>query len=229
MRVPPSLAERYPVARELGRGGMAAVYLARDLKHGSDVAVKVVRPAWAAATGRERFLREIAIAAQLHHPHIVPLYDSGEAEGVLFYVMPYEDGPSLRARLSDEGVLPIIDAMAILRDVTRALAYAHGHGVVHRDPRPDNVLLSEGSAMVTDFEIAKALTAATGAEGARAGLTQTGLGIGTLAYMAPEQVLGDPDTDHRADIYSFGCLAYELFTGKPPFTGCRRTRWRRRS
>lgn len=217
VHVPVSLAARYPVSREIGRGGMAVVYLARDLKHARDVAVKVVRPELAATVGRERFLREIAIAAQLHHPHIVPLYDSGEADGFLYYVMPYEEGPSLRARVSQEGALPAGEAMSILRDVARALAYAHAHGVVHRDIKPDNVLLSGSSAVVTDFGIAKAFTA--GSDASQAALTQTGMGIGTPAYMAPEQLLADPGTDHRADIYSFGCLAYELLTGKPPFHG----------
>jgi len=215
-RLPPILGGRYETSRELGRGGMARVYLARDIKHGRDVAVKVIRPELAASLGRDRFLREIAIAARLRHPNIVPLYDSGDADGLLYFVMPYEDGSSLSTRLTGEGPLPLGAAVGVLRDVARALQYAHEHGVVHRDIKPDNVMMSGGAAVVTDFGIAKAVSAAQLA-GATSELTQTGLGIGTPAYMAPEQAVGDPSSDHRADIYSFGCLAYEVFTGKPPF------------
>jgi len=211
---PPSLAERYRVARELGRGGMATVYLARDLKHGREVAVKVVHPSVASALGPERFLREIAIAAQLHHPHIVQLYDSGEADGSLYYVMPYEAGLSLRQRLARDGALPLDEAVTILRDVCEALAHAHGHGIIHRDIKPDNVLLSDRHAMVTDFGVAKAATDAT----ARDRQTATGIVLGTPAYMAPEQIGADPDIDHRADIYAVGVLGYELLAGQPPFT-----------
>jgi serine/threonine-protein kinase len=213
--LPALLGDRYRVGRELGRGGMARVYLARDEKHGRDVAIKVIRPELSASLGHERFLREIEIAARLRHPNIVPLYDSGEVDGSLYFVMPYEEGPSLRERLA-EGPLPIADALSVLRDVARALGYAHEHGVVHRDVKPDNVMLSGGAAVVTDFGIAKAVSAAlTDRHGPT--LTQTGSAIGTPAYMAPEQATGDPSTDHRADIYSFGCLAYEIFTGSPPF------------
>ncbi len=214
--LPDLLGDRYRVGRELGRGGMARVYLARDLKLGRDVAIKVIRPELSASLGHDRFLREIEIAARLRHPNIVPLHDSGEVAGSLYFVMPYEEGPSLRERLSQDGALPVADALNVLRDVARALAYAHDHGVVHRDVKPDNVMLSGGAAVVTDFGIAKAVSAAlTDVSGPT--LTQTGSAIGTPAYMAPEQATGDPSTDHRADIYSFGCLAYEVFTGQPPF------------
>jgi serine/threonine-protein kinase len=220
------LGGRYRTGRELGHGGMASVYLAHDIKHGRDVAVKVIRPELAASLGRDRFLREIAIAARLRHPNIVPLFDSGDADGVLYFVMPYEDGPSVSARLASDGPLSIAETVSVLRDVARALHYAHGQGVVHRDIKPDNVMMSSGAAVVADFGIAKAIAAAAGGDrpdgdGAKdlptTAITQFGAGIGTPAYMAPEQAMGDPSTDHRADIYSFGCLAYELLTGKPPF------------
>ena len=216
--LPAVLGGRYRVGRELGRGGMARVYLARDEKHGRDVAIKVIRPELSASLGHDRFLREIEIASRLRHPNIVPLYDSGEIEGSLYFVMPYEEGPSLRERLA-EGPMPIADALSVLRDVARALAYAHEHGVVHRDVKPDNVMLSGGAAVVTDFGIAKAVSAALSDDSnvSRSTLTQSGSAIGTPAYMAPEQATGDPSTDHRADIYSFGCVAYEIFTGSPPF------------
>ena len=213
--IPEVLAGRYRIARELGHGGMATVHLARDLKHDRDVAVKIIRPEVAAALGRARFLREIAIVAQLHHPHIVPLYDSGEADGVLFYVMPYLDGHSLRERLALERTVPIAQAVVILRDVCDALAHAHERGLVHRDIKPDNVLLSGRHAMVTDFGVARAVTAAA----ERWTATGAGVLLGTPAYMAPEQATGDPKIDHRADIYAFGVLAYELLAGRLPFTG----------
>jgi len=214
--LPEVVTGRYRVGRELGRGGMACVYLARDEKHGRDVAIKVIRQDLSASLGHERFLREIEIAARLRHPNIVPLYDSGEVDGSLFFVMPYEEGQSLRQRLRQDGALPIADALGVLRDVARALVYAHEHGVVHRDVKPDNVILSGGAAVVTDFGIAKAVSVAlTSAPDAT--LTQAGTVIGTPTYMAPEQATGDAATDHRADLYSFGCLGYELFTGHPPF------------
>ena len=216
LALPEVLAGRYRVGRELGRGGMATVYLARDEKHGRDVAIKVIRQDLSASLGHERFLREIEIAARLRHPNIVPLYDSGDANGSLFFVMPYEDGQSLRERLRRAGALPIADALGILRDVARALAYAHEHGVVHRDIKPDNVMLSGDAAVVTDFGIAKAVSVAL-SDAPDATLTQAGTVIGTPAYIAPEQATGDVGVDHRADIYSFGCLAYELFAGHPPF------------
>jgi len=214
--LPEILAGRYRVGRELGRGGMASVYLGQDLKHGRDVAIKVIKSDLSASLGHERFLREIEIAARLRHPNIVPLYDSGEVGGLLYFVMPYEDGQSLRERLRQAGSLPIGDALSVLRDVARALAYAHEHGVVHRDVKPDNVMLSGGAAVVTDFGIAKAVSVAL-TDAGDATLTQAGTVIGTPAYMAPEQATGDAAVDHRADIYSFGCLGYELFAGHPPF------------
>jgi serine/threonine-protein kinase len=214
--VPETLALRYRIVRELGRGGMAVVYLARDLKHGRDVAVKVVRPEVAAALGRDRFLREIAIAARLHHPNIVALYDSGEADGFLYYVMPFEPGLSLRERLAREGPPPLDEAVLILRDVCEALAHAHQSGVVHRDIKPDNVLLAGRRALVTDFGVAKALTEASGDGSPQ---TTAGFTLGTPAYMAPEQIGPNPHVDHRADIYAVGLLAYELLAGQPPFRG----------
>ena len=214
-RLKAALADRYAIERELGRGGMATVYLAEDLKHHRKVAVKVLRPELAAALGPERFLREIEVAAKLHHPHILPLYDSGEADGFLYYVMPYEEGQSLREKLAKEGELPVAEAVRLLRDVVDALAHAHKHGVVHRDIKPDNVMLSGRHALVTDFGVAKAVSEATG----RQKLTTAGVALGTPAYMAPEQAVADPHIDHRADIYAVGVLAYELLTGRPPFTG----------
>ena len=214
--LPDVLGGRYRIERELGRGGMARVYLARDLKHARLVAVKVIRPELAASLGRDRFLREIRIAAHLHHPNIVALYDSGDADGVLYFVMPYEEGPSLRERLARDDMLPVAECVRVLRDIARALAYAHDRGVVHRDVKPDNVMLSGGAAVVADFGIAKAVSVAQG-DTALHTLTQAGAGLGTAAYMSPEQAVGDPSTDHRTDINSFGCLAYELFSGKPPF------------
>ena len=210
-----ALAGRYALERELGQGGMATVYLARDLRHERLVAVKVLRPELAASLGPERFLREIKLAAQLQHPHILPLHDSGEASGFLYYVMPYVKGESLRGRLDRGGELPVHDAVKILIEVTDALAYAHGQGVVHRDIKPDNVLHSGRHALVTDFGVAKALSEAT----ARQQLTTEGIALGTPAYMAPEQATADPAVDHRADLYAVGVLGYELIAGRPPFTG----------
>jgi serine/threonine-protein kinase len=209
-RLTSALSDRYKIESELGSGGMATVYLAEDVKHHRQVAVKVLRPDLAAALGPERFLREIEVAAQLHHPHVLPLYDSGDADGFLYYVMPYERGQSLREKLAKEGELPISDAVRILRDVVDALAHAHKLGVVHRDIKPDNVMLSERHAVVTDFGVAKAVTEATG----RHQLTTAGVALGTPAYMAPEQASADPNIDHRADIYAVGALAYELLTGR---------------
>ena len=208
-RFPDALRERYRLMGELGRGGMATVYLARDVKHGRDVAVKVVHPAVSARLGADRFLREIEIVGQLHHPHIVPLYDSGEAGGALYYVMPYEAELSLRQRLARDGPLAPDDVVLILRDVCDALAFAHARGIVHRDIKPDNVLVSGRHVMITDFGIATA----------REAETASGAVLGTPAYMAPEQIGADPHTDHRADIYAVGVLGYELLTGQPPFAG----------
>jgi Tol biopolymer transport system component/tRNA A-37 threonylcarbamoyl transferase component Bud32 len=214
-RLKAALADRYAIEEELGSGGMATVYLAEDLKHKRKVAVKVLRPELAATLGPERFLREIEVAAQLTHPHILPLHDSGDADGFLYYVMPYIEGQSLREKLATEGELPIAEAVKILREVVDALASAHKHGVVHRDIKPDNVLLSETHAMVTDFGVAKAVHEATGRET----LTTAGVALGTPSYMAPEQAAADPHIDQRADIYAIGVLAYELLAGRPPFTG----------
>ena len=211
-RFPDALSDRYRVDRELARGGMATVYLAHDLKHARDVAVKVLHPSVALVLGRERFLREIEIAAQLHHPHIVPLYDSGDAAGALYYVMPYEAGASLRRRLAEQGPLPIEDAVLVLRDVCDALAYAHEHGIVHCDVKPDNVLLSGRHGLVTDFGIARAAK-----EAAPDGLRAGSVVFGTPAYMAPEQIDAASEIDRRTDIYAVGVLAYELLAGRPPF------------
>ena len=207
-----ALAARYEVEREVGRGGMATVHLARDLKHRRLVAIKLFHPDLAATLGPERFEREVAIAARLSHPHILPLFDSGEAAGVLYYVMPFVSGESLRARLRTQGALPVDEALRIAVDVAGALAYAHAQGIVHRDVKPENVMLHEGEAMVTDFGIAKALSVAGEA------LTRTGLIVGTPAYMSPEQAAGDA-VDGRSDVYSLACVLFELLTGRPPFEG----------
>jgi serine/threonine-protein kinase len=194
---------------------MATVYLAEDMKHHRNVAVKVLRSDIAATLGADRFLREIEVAAQLQHPHILPLHDSGEADGFLYYVMPYVEGQSLRDKLAHESELPIADAVRILRDVVDALTEAHAKGVVHRDVKPENILLRGRHALVTDFGVAKAVSEATG----RATLTTAGVALGTPSYMAPEQAVADPHLDHRVDIYAVGAVAYELLTGRPPFTG----------
>jgi tRNA A-37 threonylcarbamoyl transferase component Bud32/tetratricopeptide (TPR) repeat protein len=208
-----ALAGRYDILNELGQGGMATVYLADDLRHERKVAVKVLRPDLAAALGAERFLREIKIAANLTHPHILPLHDSGEADGFLYYVMPYIAGNTLRQRLEREGALPVGDAVTIIREVTDALAAAHAQGVVHRDIKPDNIMLSGRHAMVMDFGVAKAVSEATG----RNAITTAGVALGTPAYMAPEQATAEPHVDHRADIYAVGVMAYEILAGRPPF------------
>ena len=212
-----ALAERYVVERELGHGGMATVFMAHDRRHDRTVAVKGLEPD-VAPGGAERFLNEIRIAGRLTHPHVLSVFDSGEADGLLFYVMPYVAGETLRARLAREGSLPLGDAMRLIRELADALAYAHGHGVMHRDLKPENVLLSGGHAVVADFGIAKALAVAT-QDGARPlpGLTSTGMALGTPAYMAPEQAVGDPSTDHRADLYALGVVAYEVLAGAHPF------------
>src|SRR5436190_6262163 len=211
-----TLGAGYTVDRELGGGGMSRVFVARDESLQRNVVVKVLPPELVAGVNVERFNREIVLAAGLQHPHIVPVHSAGQMDGVPFYTMPFVDGESLRARLTRTGALPITEVIGILRDVAKALAYAHERGVVHRDIKPDNVLMSGGSATVTDFGIAKALSASRmAAPGVT--LTQIGTSIGTPTYMSPEQAAGDPSTDHRADIYSFGCLAYELLAGRPPF------------
>jgi serine/threonine protein kinase/tetratricopeptide (TPR) repeat protein len=211
-RLESGLAGRYVLERDLGQGGMAVVFLAQDLRHDRKVALKVLRPDVSAAIGAERFLREIKLAAGLTHPHILPVYDSGEADGLLFYVMPNMEGRSLRERIERERQLPLEDALAITREVASALDYAHRHHVVHRDIKPENILLHEGSAMVADFGIGKALSG----DGS---LTQTGMVVGTPTYMSPEQASGDTDVDGRSDLYSLGCVLYEMLTGEPPFSG----------
>ena len=221
-----ALADRYIIERELGRGGMATVYLARDLKHERLVAVKVLRPELAAALGAERFLREIKITANLNHPHILPLLDSGRAVGryggtavgeqgeLLYYVMPYVEGESLRDRLIREKQLPIDDALRIATDVAEALSSAHRHNCVHRDIKPENILLQEGHAVVADFGVARAIE-----EAEETRLTETGIAIGTPAYLSPEQAAGERELDGRSDIYALGCVLYEMLAGQPPFSG----------
>jgi serine/threonine-protein kinase len=213
-RLQSALVGRYTIERELGRGGMATVYLALDFKHDRLVALKVLHPELARALGPDRFVREIRFAAQLNHPHILPLHDSGEADGFLYYIMPYVEGESLRAHLESQKQLPVDDALAITQQVADALTYAHGHGVVHRDIKPENILLAGGHALLADFGIARAIGAAAGDK-----LTETGLAIGTPAYMSPEQSSGDRSLDGRADIYALGCVLYEMLAGAPPFTG----------
>ncbi len=214
-RLKTELADRYAIEREVGSGGMATVYLAEDIKHHRQVAIKVLRPDLAATLGPERFLREIEVAARLQHPHILPLHDSGETHGFLYYVMPFVEGQSLRDKLAKEGELPIGEAVRIIRDVVDALTEAHANGVVHRDIKPENILLRGRHALVTDFGVAKAVSEATGREK----LTTAGIALGTPAYMAPEQASADPHLDHRVDIYAVGAVAYEILTGRPVFMG----------
>ena len=209
-----ALSDRYSLERELGRGGMATVYLARDLHHRQPVAIKVMHPSLATALDSERFLREMGIAASLAHPLIVPLYDSGHAGGVPYYIMPYVEGESLYERLQRERRLPLEDALQITHDVAAALGYAHSRGVLHRDVKPENILLAGGHALVADFGLARAIGAADYRK-----LTETGVIVGTLYYMSPEQLREDRDLDQRADIYGLGCILYEMLTGGPPYTG----------
>ncbi len=213
-RLDDTIRDHYVIERELGRGGMATVFLAHDLRHDRPVALKVLHAELASTLGPERFQREIRLAARLQHPHIVPVFDSGGSGSVLWYTMPYVAGHSLSARLGTGELLPIVEVVRILRDVVGALAHAHAHGVIHRDVKPANVLLSDGHALVMDFGIAKVISDAADSE-----LTQPGVTVGTPAYMAPEQAGGDPDIDHRADIYALGALGYALLTGEPPFRG----------
>ena len=208
------LADRYRLERELGRGGMATVYLAEDLKHGRRVALKVLRPELIPTLGAERFHREIRIASGLQHPHILSIHDSGEALGVLYYAMPYVEGESLRARLAREVQLPADEAVRIVGEVAEALAFAHAAGVLHRDIKPENILLASGHALVADFGIARAIDAA-GSER----LTETGLALGTPHYMSPEQASGSRVLDARSDLYALGCVLYEMLAGEPPFNG----------
>ena len=215
-----ALRDSYLIESELGGGGMSRTYLATEIALQRKVVIKVLAPELLAGISIERFRREVLLAAQLQHPHVVPVLVAGDFDGIPWFTMPYVEGNSLRHRL-DRGAVPANEAIGILRDVAKALSYAHEHGIVHRDIKPDNVLLSSGTATVTDFGIAKAINAArTGSDQAGSEtLTQVGSSIGTPAYMAPEQALGDPDTDYRADIYAFGVMAFELLTGELPFKG----------
>jgi serine/threonine-protein kinase len=213
-RLAAALSDHYRIERLLGQGGMATVYLATDLKHDRDVAVKVLRPELAATVGPDRFTREIEIAAKLTHPHILPLHDSGEADGFLFYVMPYVEGETLRDRLHRVGPLPVGEAIRVTEQVATALHYAHERDIVHRDIKPENILLTGDQAVVADFGIARAVTAAAGSR-----LTETGLAVGTPHYMSPEQGLGSDAVDARSDVYALGCMVFEMVSGRPPFEG----------
>ncbi|NUQ12695.1 MAG: serine/threonine protein kinase, partial [Gemmatimonadaceae bacterium] len=210
-RLAEALEGRYTIDREIGRGGMATVYLARDVRHNRHVALKVLSPELAAVLGVERFLAEIEVTANLQHPNLLPLFDSGEANGLLFYVMPYVQGESLRARLDREKQLPVDEAVRITTAVAGALDYAHRHQVIHRDLKPENVLMLEGQPLIADFGIALAVSKAGGER-----ITQTGLSLGTPQYMSPEQATGDRVVDGRTDIYSLGAMLYEMLVGDPP-------------
>ncbi len=215
VRLEAALSERYQVERELGQGGMATVYLARDLRHERRVAVKVLRPELAAVIGAERFLQEIKLTANLQHAHILPLHDSGAVDGVLYYVMPYVEGETLRARLTREKQLEIAEAVEFAKQVASALDYAHRRGIIHRDIKPENVLLHDRQALVADFGIALAVSMA----GGNTRMTETGMSLGTPQYMSPEQAMGDRELDARSDIYSLGAMLYEMLAGDPPYTG----------
>jgi serine/threonine protein kinase len=210
-RLVEALRERYAVDREIAQGAMATVYLARELERDRAVAIKVMHPRLSAAFGAERFRREIRVARGMDHPLIVPLYDSGEADGMLFYVMPYVEGETLRQRLDRERRLPVEEALRVTRDVAQALGHAHARDVLHRDVKPENILLARAGALVADFGLARAIHT----EYTR--ITRTGMIIGTIYYMSPEQLREDPDIDQRADIYGLGCLLYEMLTGEPPY------------
>ena len=213
-----ALSDRYRIEREIGHGGMAIVYLAEDIRHHRKVALKVLRPELAALIGAERFLAEIRTTANLQHPHILPLHDSGEVQGLqqsfLYYVMPFVEGESLRDRLAREKQLPVGDAVRIATEVASALDYAHRHGVIHRDIKPENILLHDGSALVADFGIALAVSTAGGTR-----MTETGLSLGTPHYMSPEQAMGEREITARSDVYALGAVLYEMLVGEPPFTG----------
>ena len=210
-RLRPALADRYEIDREVGRGGMATVFRARDVRHDRTVALKVLHPELAEALGAERFLREVRITARLAHPHILPLLDSGAADGLLFYVMPFVEGETLRERIRREGELPVDEALRYVREAAEALGYAHSLGIVHRDVKPENILLQGGHALIADFGIARAM------DDTAQPLTYTGVSMGTPMYMSPEQAHGSAGVDARSDQYSLGCVAYELLTGEPPF------------
>ncbi len=215
MATPPALVadtlrDRYTIERELGRGGMATVYLAQDLRHERKVAIKVLRPELAAVIGAARFVREIRTIAALQHPHILALIDSGEVQDTAYYVMPFVEGESLRDRLSKEKQLPIADAVRLATEVASALDYAHRHGVIHRDIKPENLLLLDGQALVADFGIALAVSSA-----GRTRMTETGMSLGTPYYMSPEQAMGEREITARSDVYALGCVLYEMLTGDP--------------
>src|SRR5215212_3249325 len=213
-RLQSALADRYRLDREIGAGGMATVYLAFDVRHDRRVAVKVLRPELAAVIGAERFLAEIKLTANLQHSHILPLFDSGEADSYLFYVMPFVQGETLRDRLTRDKQRPGPEAIRIATEVASALDYAHRHGVVHRDIKPENILLHDGQALVADFGIALAASKASGAR-----MTETGMSLGTPHYMSPEQAMGEREITARSDIYALGATVYEMLVGDPPFTG----------
>src|SRR4030095_963725 len=213
-RLENALADRYRIERELGQGGMATVYLAEDLKHGRKVAIKVLHPELSAVIGGERFLSEIKTTASLQHPHILGLIDSGEADGLLYYVMPFIGGETLRGRLTREKQLPVDDAIRLTKEVAAALEFAHRRGIIHRDIKPENILLQDGQALVADFGIALAVQQAGGNR-----MTQTGMSLGTPAYMSPEQAMGERELGARSDVYALGAMTYEMLTGEPPFTG----------
>jgi serine/threonine-protein kinase len=213
-RLSAALAERYRIERELGQGGMATVYLAHDLKHDRKVALKVLKPELAAVLGAERFVVEIKTTAGLQHPHILPLFDSGTADGFLYYVMPFIEGETLRDKLNRETQLGVDEAVRIAREVADALDYAHGKGVIHRDIKPENILLANGRPMVADFGIALAVSAAAGGR-----MTETGLSLGTPHYMSPEQATADKEISARSDVYSLGSVLFEMLAGEPPHSG----------
>src|SRR6188508_7002 len=213
-RISGALSSRYRLEQEIGAGGMATVYLAEDIRHDRRVALKVLRPELAAVIGAERFLAEIKLTANLQHPHILPLFDSGEADSFLFYVMPFVEGESLRDRLNREKQLPVDEAIRLAGEVASALDYAHRHGVVHRDIKPENILLHDGRALVADFGIALAASKAASTR-----MTETGMSLGTPHYMSPEQAMGEREITARSDVYALGCVTYEMLTGDPPFTG----------
>src|SRR4026209_1582047 len=213
-RLSAALAGRYRIERHLGEGGMAAVYLAEDVKHDRKVAVKVLKPELAAVLGAERFVIEIKTTAAMSHPHILPLFDSGTADGVLFYVMPYIQGETIREKLNRETQFGVDEAVRIAREIADALDYAHRHGVIHRDIKPENILLHDGRAMVMDFGIALAVSAAAGGR-----MTETGLSLGTPHYMSPEQATADKEITGRSDVYSLASVLYEMLAGVPPHQG----------
>ena len=213
-RLQAGLGDRYKVEREVGRGAMATVFLAHDVKHERSVALKVLRPELAINLGAERFLREIKLIAQLQHPHILPLYDSGECGGLLYYVSPYVGSENLRHRMHRDMQMPVEEAIRLVREVADALAYAHQHGIVHRDIKPENILLLDDHAVIADFGIARAIRMSGGHR-----LSEPGITIGTPTYMSPEQAGGDIMLDGRSDIYSLGCVLFETLTGVPPFVG----------